>query len=80
MYAFDGQALAEARKKAKLSQRKLARLVGISSSAVCRLESGCRIPSLKLLFKLAEHTGTQPARFISSVKDDGGRSPGKRRS
>jgi len=74
MYAFNGQALADARRKANLSQRQLAGLIGVSSAAICRLENGRRVPSLKLLFRLAEYTNTQPARFITSC-DGNGSSP-----
>lgn len=47
------------RTKRKLSQRKLAELVGTKQSAISRLESGLYNPSLGFLQKVAKALGTK---------------------
>ncbi len=48
----------EQRKKAGMSQEKVAELVGVSRQAVTKWESGQSVPSTQNLFKLAEIFGT----------------------
>lgn len=42
------------RKKMKLTQSELARLVNLTEQHISRIESGCYIPSLKSFFQLIE--------------------------
>ena len=44
----------EKREKKGLSQSALARLVGVSQSAINQIESGVRTPSLALLMKICD--------------------------
>ena len=48
-----------ARAHAKLTQEQLARRMGTSQSAIARIESGTRIPSVRTLLRYAEATGTR---------------------
>jgi DNA-binding XRE family transcriptional regulator len=48
-----------ARVRAKLTQERLARRMGTSQSAIARIESGNRIPSVRTLLRYAEATGTR---------------------
>jgi transcriptional regulator with XRE-family HTH domain len=51
--------LIAARTRAALSQAELARRMGTTQSAVARLESGRRLPSLTTLARYAEATGAR---------------------
>ena len=53
-----GERIKEQRTKAKISQEKLAELVGVSRQAVTKWESGQSAPSTENLFRLAEIFGT----------------------
>ena len=50
-----GEVIAEAREKANLSQRQLAKLAGINSSGLSKIEAGERDPSPKILRKISKH-------------------------
>ncbi len=54
-------AVIEARGRAGLSQRALARKMGTTQPVVARLESGRTRPSLHTLERFAEATGSRPA-------------------
>ena len=47
--------IAEARENAKLSQRQLAKLAGINSSGLSKIEAGERDPSPKILRKISKY-------------------------
>lgn len=47
----------EMKRNEKVGQVKLAEELGISKGAIGNLESGERVPSKKILIKLAEHSG-----------------------
>ena len=53
-----GERIKEERTKAKMSQEKLAELVGVSRQAVTKWESGLSSPSTDNLFRIAEVLGT----------------------
>ena len=53
-----GERIKEERTKAKISQEKLAELVGVSRQAVTKWESGLSSPSTDNLFRIAEVLGT----------------------
>ncbi len=59
--------LAEARKKAGLSQEKLAEKVGCSLNMVSCVERGIRWPSLHLLVRLAAVLEVCPSELVSTV-------------
>ncbi len=52
--------LIAARARAGLTQAELAARMGTTQSAIARLESGGRLPSMKTLIRYAEATGTRP--------------------
>jgi transcriptional regulator with XRE-family HTH domain len=47
----------------RIHQRELARLVGVSAAHVVYLESGKRLPSLSLLFRLAKELNVRPSKL-----------------
>ncbi len=51
--------LAEARRRAGLSQAELARRMGTSQSTIARLEAGRGLPSSRTLTRFAEATGAR---------------------
>jgi ribosome-binding protein aMBF1 (putative translation factor) len=57
-YALAG-ALIEARIKAGISQKELARRMKTTQPAIARMESGRQLPSSATLLRLAEATGTK---------------------
>jgi transcriptional regulator with XRE-family HTH domain len=50
-----GQIIAEAREKSNLSQRQLAKLAGINSSGLSKIEAGERDPNPKTLRKISNY-------------------------
>lgn len=61
-----GERIKEHRQNAKLSQEKVAELVGVSRQAVTKWESNQSLPSTENLFKLAEILGTTVDLLIPS--------------
>jgi ribosome-binding protein aMBF1 (putative translation factor) len=57
-----------ARAHAGLTQAQLAERMGTSQSAIARIESGTRIPSLRTLLRYAEATGTRLAIKLIPLK------------
>ena len=49
-----------ARSRAGLTQEELAERMGTTQSAIARLESGRRLPTMKTLIRYAEATGARP--------------------
>jgi transcriptional regulator with XRE-family HTH domain len=60
--------MVEARKRAGLSQRELARRMGTAQSVITRLELGERSPNIKTLRKMAEVTGSRLVIRLESAK------------
>lgn len=52
-----GLLIRDTRKRAKLSQEQLAAIIGISARHVSSIESGAKLPSLELLFRLVTTLG-----------------------
>ena len=50
-----GEIIAEAREKKDLSQRQLAKLAGVNSSGLSKIEAGERDPSPKILRKISKY-------------------------
>ena len=61
-----GERIKECRQNAKLSQEKVAELVGVSRQAVTKWEANQTAPNTENLFKLAEIFGTTVDMLISS--------------
>ena len=61
-----GERIKECRQNVKISQEKLAELVGVSRQAVTKWESNQTAPNTENLFKLAEIFGTTVDMLISS--------------
>lgn len=59
-----GNALREARAKAKLSQEALALASGIDRTFVSMLERGVRQPALSTVFALSSALGTTPTSLV----------------
>lgn len=60
-------ALIEARVKANLSQKELAKRMKTTQPTIARMESGRQIPSAATLLKLAKATGTRlQIRFVTA--------------
>lgn len=57
-----------ARVRAGLTQAELARRMGTTQSAIARLESGRRLPSLKTLSRYARATGSRPVIKLVKIK------------
>ena len=56
-----GRRVAEARRRAGLSQSGLADLCGVAQQTVSKIERGRMVPLDKLKLRLAEELGTSPA-------------------
>jgi ribosome-binding protein aMBF1 (putative translation factor) len=57
--------LVKARRRAGLSQAELAERLGTIPSAVARMESGQRMPSIRMLLRIAKATGNRvQLRFV----------------
>jgi transcriptional regulator with XRE-family HTH domain len=59
---FNGEELRRKRKKRKLTQKELGKLVDVSDSYISKIELGNSVPSLRLLNKISVVLG-------SSIKD-----------
>lgn len=58
------------RHRHKLTQRVLARRVGISASQLGSIEQGIRMPSVDLLFQLAEALEVVPSQLVPNPEKD----------
>ncbi|MGV9818379.1 helix-turn-helix domain-containing protein [Nocardia xishanensis] len=56
------------RARAKLKQAELAKLAGLSTNTISRLETGERTMSLRQLFAIAEALGTTAEEFIDAAQ------------
>ena len=65
-----GTRIKEYRLKAKLSQEKVAELVGVSRQAVTKWESDQSSPNMDNLFRLAEIFGTNVDALVTDETDD----------
>ena len=63
-----GVRLARLREAANLSQSGLARLIGVSQSAISQLESGDRNPSYGMLIQLADGVGVSLADLVAGTE------------
>ena len=64
-----GRRLKQLRQKQGLSQKELARLVGVTPSTISQVESNSIYPSLPALFKMAEVLGVQIGSIFRSGSD-----------
>ena len=65
-----GTRIKEHRTKAKLSQEKVAELVGVSRQAVTKWESDQSAPTMDNLFRLAEIFGTTVDALVTDETDE----------
>lgn len=68
MYKEIGTRIRQARAHAGLSQRALAQLLDIDQGSVSRWERGARVPTVPMLFAIAEYTGREPSWFLTKPK------------
>lgn len=68
--------LTAARTRAGLTQAQLAERMGTTQSAVARLESGRRLPSMATLLRFAEATGTRAHLRLEPLESPWHRSAG----
>ena len=61
--------LREFRRKAKITQAKLAERSGVSQGYIAHIESGRRVPTVKTAKKIAEALGFDWTRFYEDEKD-----------
>lgn len=66
-----GERIKEARQRARLSQEKVAELIGVSRQAVTKWEAGQSAPTTDNLFKLAEVLGTTVDLLIAQEDSPG---------
>lgn len=52
-----GKMVRSKRMKKNLSQKELARIVGVNDSMICQIERGLKIPSLPIAFNIAKTLG-----------------------
>ena len=69
-----GQRVAELRKRAGLTQLKLAEKVDVAVETISRLERGVTLPGIEKLAEIAKATGTEPHEILrfprrASAKD-----------
>lgn len=66
-----GQRVAQARKRAKLTQKDLAGLIQMSRASVANIEAGNQPIQIQMIFELAEHLHVEPADLIPAVSETG---------
>ena len=59
-----GVLVKQARQQAKITQEELAERSGVDRSHISDIERGINIPSLVVLFKLAQGLGVDPSRLL----------------
>ena len=65
-----GQAIAQRRDELGFNQAELARRLGLTNhSHVSRIENGKKVPSLKLLFKIADTLDCDVSYFFMNIDD-----------
>lgn len=74
-----GAVLREQRKRAGISQERLALMSGYDRSGLGRMERGEHLPSIPTLFVLAETLGTTPDTLVKRVRTRLGKRPPRRR-
>jgi transcriptional regulator with XRE-family HTH domain len=66
-----GQRVAQARKRARLTQKDLAGLIQMSRASVANIEAGNQPIQIQMIFELAGHLHVQPADLIPAVSETG---------
>ena len=70
-----GAAVAAHRRARKLTQERLAELVGVSTEWISQVERGVGQPSLEMLARIAEPLGVRASELVAATEDaDQGRS------
>lgn len=65
-----GRRLGKARSKAELTQRQLARAIGVSASFITQVECGRRTPRLDVLARWARRCGISLSSVFEAVEKD----------
>ncbi len=74
-----GAAVAAHRRARKLTQERLAELVGVSTEWISQVERGVGLPSLEMLARIAEPLGVRGSELVAATEDAGqGRSSTQR--
>ncbi|MGB0065764.1 MAG: helix-turn-helix transcriptional regulator [Terracidiphilus sp.] len=66
-----GQRVAEARRRAGLTQRELAQQIKMSRASVANIEAGKQPVQIQMIFELAERLHVQPADLIPAISETG---------
>lgn len=66
-YRLLGKSLASARQAAKLTQAKLAAVVGLSRTSIANIESGRQPVQVHLLVRIAEALGKEPGSLLPAT-------------
>jgi transcriptional regulator with XRE-family HTH domain len=64
-----GPVLRRFRQEKDLSQEELAALVDVSPSHISRMESDLKVPSLEMIFRLAEALAINPHELIREMEN-----------
>lgn len=65
-----GQSVRYWRKKRGMSQEELAERAQLHPTYVSGIETGCRNPTVKIIGRIAEALGVEPAALFSDTKED----------
>ena len=62
-----GAEIKRRRKDKGITQEELARLVCVTQGAIMQYERGYKLPSLSMLYRIADALGTTPAQILEDV-------------
>ena len=62
-----GAEIKRRRKDKGITQEELARLVCVTQGAIMQYERGYKLPSLSMLYRIADAFGTTPAQILEDV-------------
>lgn len=71
-----GKRLATARKKQKLSQTELGKIMGISRGMIAYYESSAKNPTIEVIEKSAKALNVNPAELLLDIKTNNSSKPG----
>lgn len=66
-----GSAVSAHRRARKLTQERLAELVGVSTEWISQVERGVGLPSLDMLARIAEPLGVRGSELVAATEDAG---------
>jgi transcriptional regulator with XRE-family HTH domain len=68
-----GQRVAQARKRASMTQKDLASRIQMSRASVANIEAGNQPIQIQMIFELAEHLHVAPLDLIPDISESGAR-------